>query len=126
VTALPEEQLKRVAHWYSQRMSPEEMHRDAKRGHFVSGFALSHLGRMRRDRLERYLCILNLLYTFPVLVAETDRTTRAWLRARRWGLSLATFALDLLHAAGSGARRLAQQACASVTLQPLWLQSGDS
>ncbi|MGH7412521.1 MAG: hypothetical protein ACREJ6_15890, partial [Candidatus Methylomirabilis sp.] len=125
VTNVGEAHLGKVSHWYAQRMAPEEVHRDSKRGHFVSGFALSHLGRMRADRLERYVFFLGLFYCFLVLVAETERETREWLASRHWGLSLATFALDLLHTAGMSARRLAHQACASVRLEPLWVHGGD-
>jgi hypothetical protein len=121
VTNLPEAQLVRVPKLYAARMQPEGTHLDVKRGHFVSGFALSHLSRMRPDRLERLLFMLGLVYGFLVLVAETQRDTRAWLCQRHWGLSLSTFALDLLHNAGSAARRIARQACASDKLHPLWL-----
>jgi hypothetical protein len=110
---------------YAYRMSPEGVHRDSKRGHFVSGFALSHLARMRKDRLERLIFMLGLIYGFIVLVAETEREKRAWLCKRHWGLSLATFALELLHQAGSAARRITQQACATVQFQPGWLRIGD-
>jgi hypothetical protein len=103
----------------------EGVHRDSKRGHFVSGFALSHLARMRKDRLERLIFMLGLIYGFLVLVAETERETRAWLCKRHWGLSLATFALDLLHQAGSAARRITRQACATVQFQAGWLRIGD-
>lgn len=126
LTNLPEEQLPRTPRLYAQRMQPEGVHRDSKRGHLVAGFALAHLWRLRRDRLARLVCLLSLVLCFLVLVAETQRDVRQWLLQRHWGLSLITFGLDLLHAAGSSARRLAHQACASVTLQPLWLQGGDS
>lgn len=121
VTNLPEEQLRRVPRLYGQRMSPEETHRDYKRGHAVAGFALSHLGRMRRDRLQRYLLVVALLSCFLVLLAETERETREWLCQRHWGLGLLTMGLEVLHAAGAAANRLTRQACASVTFQPLWL-----
>jgi hypothetical protein len=126
ITNLPEEQLRRTPSLYAQRMQPEGTHRDCKRGHFVAGFALSHLNRLRQDRLERLVCLLSLIYCFLVLVAETDRAGRAWLCERHWGLALPTFALDLLHAPGTAVRHLAHQACASVKLEPLWLQCGDS
>lgn len=119
-------QLRYFPRLYAHRMSPEETHRDYKRGHFVSGFGVSHLGRMKDVRLENLLCCMNLLYALLVLVAETDRETRAWLKKRHWGLSLATFALNLLAAAGRSVRRLIKQALDSVKLEPLWLQSGDS
>jgi Transposase DDE domain len=125
VTNLPEAELGRVPHLYAQRMHPEGTHRDAQRGHFVFGFALSHLKRLRTDRLERLIFMLGLIYGFLVLVAETERETRAWLCRKRWGLSLCTFALDLLAAAGSAARQLAQRACATVRFEPLWLQNRD-
>jgi DDE family transposase len=125
VNNVPEERLRHVPNLYAHRMSPEGVHRDSKRGHFVSGFALSHMARMRKDRLERLIFMLGLIYGFLVLVAETERETRAWLCKRHWGLSLATFALELLHQAGSAARRITQQACATVQFQPGWLRIGD-
>jgi len=125
ITTLPVEHLGRVVKLYGQRMSPEEVHRDAKRGYAVAGFGLSHLGRMRPDRLERYLLMFSMIYGFLVLVAETARADRDWLQARHWGLGLAQFALDLLHHAGSAAPRIARQACVSVRLEPLWLHGGD-
>jgi hypothetical protein len=82
LTNLPAAELRHVPKWYGDRMSPEETHRDCKRGHFVSGFALSHLERMRADRLERYLFLLGLIYCFLILVAETDRETRQWFALR--------------------------------------------
>jgi hypothetical protein len=121
VTNLSEEHLRRVPRLYGQRMSPEETHRDYKRGYAVAGFALSHLGRMRKDRLQRYLLVVALLSCFLVLLAETERETREWLCQRHWGLGLLTMGLEVLHAAGASANRLARQACASVTFQPLWL-----
>jgi hypothetical protein len=121
VTNLPESQLGHVARLYSQRMSPEEIHRDCKRGYAVAGFALSHLGRMRRDRLQRYLLVVALLSCFLVVLAETEREMREWLCRRHWGLGLLAMGLEVLHAAGRNANRLARQACASVTFQPLWL-----
>jgi hypothetical protein len=125
VTNLPAEHLWRVVKLYSQRMVPEGVHRDAKRGALVSGFGLSHMGRLRVDRLERLVFMFSLIYGFLVFVAETERESREWLCERRWGVSLAHYALDLLHAAGTAAIRIARQACASVRLEPLWLQGGD-
>jgi hypothetical protein len=125
ITNLPEALLPRAAKLYRARMQPEETHRDCKRGHFVSGFALSHLGRMRRDRLERYLFLLGLIYCFLILVAETDREGRQWFLDRHWGLSLIPFALDLLHAPGVKLRLLVQQALAWAFLQPQWAENGD-
>jgi len=106
-------------------MSPEEVHGDAKRGHGVSGFGLSHLGRLRIDRLERYLLMFSMIYGFLVLVAETQREAQEWLRERHWGLSLVQFALDHLATAGSAAVRVARQACASTRLCPAWPTGGD-
>jgi hypothetical protein len=80
-------------------MHLEGTHRDAQRGHFGSGFL--------------------------VLVAETERETRAWLCRKHWGLSLSTFALDLLAPAGSAARQLARRARATVRFKPLWLPIRD-
>jgi hypothetical protein len=125
VTNLPAEHLGRVPKLYAQRMPPEEVHRDAKRGYAVAGFGLSHLGRLRPDRLERLIFMFSLIYGFLVLVAETARESREWLCTRQWGLSLAHFALDLLHAPNVAPLQLARQACASVRLKPAWLQGGD-
>jgi hypothetical protein len=124
VTNLSVEHLPRVARLYGQRMSPEETHRDCKRGYAVAGFALCHLSRMRKDRLQRYLLIVALIACFLVIIAETERETREWLCKRHWGLGLLTMGLEVLHAAGTAANQLARRACASVTLRPLWL-SGD-
>lgn len=125
VTNLATEQLGRVVKLYGQRMVPEGVHRDAKRGAGVSGFGLSHMGRLRADRLERLVFMFSLIYGFLVFVAETQRESREWLCERHWGVSLAHYALDLLHAPGSAAIQIARQACASVRLEPLWLQGGD-
>ena len=125
ITNLPETLLPRAPKLYRDRMQPEETHRDCKRGHFVSGFALSHLGRMRRDRLERYLFLLGLIYCFLILVAETDRAGRQWFADRNWGLSLISFALDLLHAPGVKLRLLVQRALEWALLQPQWAENGD-
>lgn len=121
ITNLAEEHLAHVPRLYGQRMSPEELHRDCKRGYAVAGFGLCHLGRMRRDRLQRYMLIMALVACFLVLVAETERETRAWLCKKHWGIGLLTMGLDLLHDAGAAAKQLAKRACASVTLEPLWL-----
>lgn len=125
VTNLAEEHLPRIAKLYGLRMSPEEVHRDAKRGHGVSGFGLAHLGRLRIDRLERYLLMFSMIYGFLVLVAETQREAQEWLRERHWGLSLVQFALDHLATVGSAAVRIARQACASTRLCPAWPTGGD-
>jgi hypothetical protein len=125
LTSLSVSQLRRVSKLYADRMQPEETHRDCKRGHFVSGFALSHLGRMRRDRLERYLFLLGLIYCFLILLAETDPKGRAWFRVRQWGLSLITFALELLHAPGAKIHLLVDRALAWGLLRPQWAENGD-
>lgn len=125
LTNLPEAQLRRVPKLYADRMHPEETHRDCKRGHFVSGFALSHLGKMRADRLERYLFLLGLIYCFLILVAETRPEDRQWFARRHWGLSLITFALDLLHAPGIALRLLVQAALTWDLLRPQWAENGD-
>jgi hypothetical protein len=95
-TNLPEERLAWATCLYAHRMHPEQTHRDCKHGHFLSGFALRHLERLRADRMERLLFCLGVCYAFLNLLAETRRETRAWLQERHWGLSLVTFALDLL------------------------------
>jgi Transposase DDE domain len=125
VTNLPAEQLWRVPKLYAHRMPPEEVHRDSKRGFGVSGFGLSHLGRLRPDRLERLIFMFSLIYGYLVLVAETARESREWLCERHWGLSLAQYALDLLHAPDARPLQIAHQACASVRLEPLWPTGGD-
>jgi hypothetical protein len=125
ITNLPEERLPQVPSLYAQRMQPEETYRDCKRGYLLDGFGLHRLEHLRRDRLERLLFILGLLYGFLVLVAEAERELRAELWRRRWRLSLIRFALDRLRRDPALAPRLAWQACASVRLLPLWLQSGD-
>jgi hypothetical protein len=126
ITNLPEERLKQVPHLYAQRMQPEETYRDSKRGHLLDGFGLHRMRRLRRDRLERLLFVFGLVYGFLVLVAETEQQTRAELMRRYWRLSLVRFALDLLQHAPTRAPSRARQACASVRLEPLWLQTGDS
>lgn len=125
VTNLTAEHLGRVPKLYAQRMSPEEVHRDSKRGFAVSGMGLCHLGRLRPDRLERLIFMWGLIYGYLVLVAETARESREWLCERHWGLSLAQYALDLLHAPGARPLQMARQACASVRLEPLWPTGGD-
>lgn len=126
VTNMAVEYLPHVPRLYGQRMSPEETHRDLKRGASVAGFALCHLGRMRADRLQRYLLIVALIACFLVLIAETEREAREWLCKKHWGIGLLTMGLELLHAAGSSVRQLARRACASVTLLPLWLPGDHS
>jgi hypothetical protein len=125
VTNLEAEYLGRVPKLYGQRMPPEEVHRDSKRGYAVSGFGLCHLGRLRSDRLERLIFMVGLIYGYLVLVAETARESREWLCERHWGLSLAQYALDLLHAPDARPLQMARQACASVRLEPLWPIGGD-
>jgi hypothetical protein len=126
LTNLPEAALGQAPAWYAERMEPEETYRDWKDGFLLAGFGLRGLKRLRRDRLERYLFLLGLIYGFLVLLAETERENRAWFQRRKgWGVSLITFALDLLTHLGAGIRSLARQACASVRLEPLWPQSGD-
>jgi hypothetical protein len=83
------------------------------------------MGRLRPDRLERLIFMVGLIYGYLVLVAETARESREWLCERHWGLSLAQYALDLLHAPGARPSQLARQACASVRLEPLWPTGGD-
>jgi Transposase DDE domain len=126
VTNLQVADLPHVPRLYGQRMSPEETHRDCKTGYAVAGFALCALGRMRADRLQRYLMIVALVACFLVLVAETERETRAWLCKKHWGLGLLTMGLEVLDAAGSKVRQLARRACASITLCPLWLPGDHS
>ena len=113
---------------YAHRMQPEQTHRDCKHGHFVSGFGLAHLKRLRRDRLQRLLFCLGLIYCFLILVAETERAERERLKQRHWGLSLITYALSLLDAAARTGKlpALTKQALACVQLQPLWPKTGDS
>lgn len=125
-SSLPEAQLRFLPRLYAQRMSPEETHRDYKRGHFLAGFALSHLERTKNIRLENLLCCLNLLYTLLVLLAETDRQSREWLKAKHWGLSLVTFGLAVLAHAGKAALGLFKQTLLWVKFEPLWLETGDS
>jgi hypothetical protein len=125
ITNLPPEHLRRTPRLYAQRMQPEETYRDTKRGYLLSGFGLHALQHMRRDRLERYLFLLGLLYAFLILVAETEAAARAWLARRRWKLSLISFAFDLLLTAPRQALLRIKQACASSQLQPLWFQTGD-
>jgi hypothetical protein len=121
ITNLEVTDLPHVPRLYGQRMSPEETHRDCKTGYAVAGFALSALGRMRADRLQRYLLVVAIIACFLVFVAETERETRAWLCKKHWGLGLLTMGLAVLDAAGSKVRQLAKRACASVNLRPLWL-----
>jgi hypothetical protein len=120
VTTLPPDQLRRAPGLYARRMTPEETHRDVKRGAHNTGLALSHLGRLRLDRLERLVFMLSLVYSFLVLLGHTDLDLHTWLKQKRWGLSIATLGCELLLHAGTLARHLAHHACARVTLDPAW------
>ena len=126
ITDLPAALLPLATALYAHRMQPEQTHRDCKHGHFVSGFALDHLKRLRPDRLERALFCLGFCYAFLVVLAETEREARQWFQERHWGLSLVTFALDLVRAFGSSLTQATKRALACAPLEPLWLQSGDS
>jgi DDE family transposase len=126
LTNLPEPELAWTPLLYAHRMQPEQTHRDCKRGHFVSGFALAHLGRLRADRLARLLFCVGLIYVLLVLLAESEQETRAWLRRRHWGLSLVTFGLDLVRELGAKLEAAIKRALVCVKLEPLWLQTGDS
>jgi hypothetical protein len=120
LTTLPEAELRRAPKLYALRMSPEETHRDVKRGAHCCGLALSHLGQLRLDRLERLVFLLSLVYSFLVLLGHTDLETHTWLKRKRWGLSIARLGLELLRHAGPLASRLAHHACARIQLQPAW------
>lgn len=125
ITNLPETYLTQVPHLYAARMQPEETYRDWKHGHLLAGFALTGLKQMRRDRLERLLFCLTLAYGFLVLLAEVERNVRDGFVRNHFRISVITFALDALRVIPHLIPRLARQACASVQLQPTWLQSGD-
>lgn len=126
ITNLPQARLPQVSRLYAARMEPEETYRDCKHGYLLSGFALHGLKRLRRDRLERLLCCLVLVYGFLVLLAEAERQVREGFVRRHFRLSLISFALDALRVIPTQIPLLIRQACASVQLEPLWLQSGDS
>lgn len=125
ITNLPEERLRQVPRLYAQRMSPEETYRDCKQGYILAGFGLKGLKQLRRDRLERMLCCLTLVYGFLVLLAEAEREVREGFIRKHFRLSLITFALDILRVIPKQIPLLARQACASVRLEPLWVESGD-
>jgi hypothetical protein len=125
VTNMPTELLSWATRLYRHRMQPEETHRDCKRGHFVGGFALAHLRRLRSDRLERLLFCVGICYAYLNLLAETDRETRKWFQRRHWGLSLITFALDLIHMLEGRLLAVTRAALASVQWLPLWLEDDD-
>lgn len=126
LTNLPEDRLRQAPRLYAQRMPPEETYRDCKQGFLLSGFGLTGLKRLRRDRLERLLCCLALVYGFLVLLAETEREVREQFARKHFRLSLISFALDALRVVPKLVPQLARQACACVKLEPLWLLSGDS
>jgi hypothetical protein len=126
LTNLPEASLGRVPQLYAHRMQPEETYRDSKRGYINAGFGLHRLARLRRDRLERLLFCLGLVYGFLVLLAESERNLRAKLWRQHFRLSLISYAFDALEAAPALLRRMVRHACASTQLEPLWPQSGDS
>ena len=125
ITSLPQSELARVPHLYAQRMQPEETFRDYKQGFLLSGFGLKGLKLLRRDRLERMLCLLALVYGFLVLLAETEKAVREGFVRCHFRLSIISFALDAIRVIPQWIPKLARQACASIRLQPLWLQSGD-
>jgi hypothetical protein len=120
VTNLPTEYLPVATGLYRHRMQPEQTHRDCKRGHFVSGFALGHLRRMRPDRIERLVFCLGLIYAFLHLVAEAHPEGREWLARRQWGLSRVTYALDLVASLGTQLRRTLVAALREGGWQPAW------
>lgn len=126
ITNLPEAWLEHAPRLYAHRMQPEQTHRDYKRGHFVSGYALGHLGRMNETRLANLLFCIGLWTTFLILLAESETAARDWLIRRHWGLSLATFGLDLVRFLGAALREAVKQALDCVKLKPLWLETGDS
>ena len=126
LTNLPEGQLRFAPRLYAARMQPEETYRDYKRGYLLAGFGLHGLKRMRPDRLERLLFCLALVYGFLVLLAESERQLRQEFVQRHFRLSLISFALDVVRVIPKLIPQLARRACASVRLEPLWLQSGDS
>jgi len=125
ITNLPEARLKEVPRLYAARMQPEETYLDCKQGYILSGFGLKGLKRLRKDRLERLLFCVVLVYGFLVLLAETERSVREEFVRRHFRLSLITFALDALRVIPKLIPQLARQACASVRLEPSWLQTGD-
>jgi hypothetical protein len=126
ITNLPEPHLGRVPRLYAHRMQPEETYRDSKRGYINDGFGLHRLARLRRDRLERLLFCLGLVYGFLVLLAESERNLRADLWRQHFRLSLISYAFDALEAAPALLRQMVKHACAYTQLEPLWLLSGDS
>ena len=126
LTNLPPALRARATRLYRHRMQGEQTHRDCKRGHFVSGYALSHQKRMRPDRLERLLFFVGLCYAFIILIAETASADREWFKRRHWGMSLSKFGLDLARHLGTRLRQTIKQALVSGPLRPLWLESGDS
>ena len=115
-----------IARLYAQRLQPEQIHRDCKNGHFVSGYALGHLGRMLPQRLQNLLFCVGLWFAFLILLAESDAATREWLIKRHWGLSLSTFGLDLVRFFEDRLPRAIKWALDWVHLAPLWAETGDS
>lgn len=126
LTNLPDPWLPRAPQLYAHRMQPEQTHRDCKHGHFVSGYALAHLGRMQETRLENLLFCVGLWTTFLILLAESEAAARQWLLNRHWGLSLSTFGLDLVRFWEDRLPQAIKQALDWVKLKPLWLETGDS
>lgn len=126
ITNLAVPLLPQATRLYRHRMQPEQIHRDCKTGHFVSGFALGHMTRMHPERLQNLLFCVGLWYAFLILLAETEAATRAWLIDRHWGLSLTTFGLDLIRFVDRGLKRVIKQALDCGRLKPLWLETGDS
>lgn len=126
ITNLPVSFLPEATRLYRHRMQAEQTHRDCKRGHFVSGFALGHLTRMHPERLQNLLFCVGLWYAFLILLAETEAATRAWLINRHWGLSLTTFGLDLVRFLERDLKRIIKQALDCVRLNPCWAETGDS
>ena len=126
LTNLPEAFLPQAPRLYAQRMQPEQIHRDCKNGHFVSGYALGHLGRMLPQRLQNLLFCVGLWFAFLILLAESDAATREWLIKRHWGLSLSTFGLDLVRFFEDRLPRAIKWALDWVHLAPLWAETGDS
>lgn len=125
-TNLPEEFLGIAPAIYRHRMHPEETHRDCKRGHFLTGYALSHMVRLRIDRLERLLFCLSVQQAYLILIAETESGDRQWLKKRHWGLSLTTFGWELVRSLEGRLVEVTRKAMAIVCFRPAWVETGDS
>lgn len=125
ITNLPAPYRRKAARLYASRMSPEETYRDYKSGFLLAGFGLHGLKQLRRDRLERLLCLLTLVYGFLVFLAESEREVREQFLARHFRLSLISFALDALRTVPELIPKISKHALATVRLQPVWLESGD-